>query len=173
MLFRSRVVSGAWDQSLKLWDVASGTCLATWTGHTGRVTSCAFSPDGTRVVSGANDQSLKLWDVASGTCLATWTGHTSGVTSCAFSPDGTQVVSGAGDRSLRLWDVASGALLRIHQCHGGGHAVWNASDQQLVDVSDDAWRWLAAQIYDSDDRLIDVLPAECLTTLPVRKTAPG
>lgn len=33
-------------------------------GHTGSVTSVAFSPDGRRIVSGSNDHTLKVWDAA-------------------------------------------------------------------------------------------------------------
>jgi WD40 repeat protein len=38
----------------------------TLTGHSGEVTSVAFSPDGTRVVSGSWDQLVKIWSSETG-----------------------------------------------------------------------------------------------------------
>jgi WD40 repeat protein len=33
------------------------------TAHGSRVTSVAFSPDGTKIVSGSNDLTIKVWDI--------------------------------------------------------------------------------------------------------------
>jgi WD40 repeat protein len=41
----SRVLSGSSDNTLKLWDAATGTLLRTFEGHSDVVTSVAFSPD--------------------------------------------------------------------------------------------------------------------------------
>ncbi|KAH7016522.1 uncharacterized protein B0I36DRAFT_225148, partial [Microdochium trichocladiopsis] len=66
-----RIVSASYDNTVKLWDAATGTCEATLEGHTASVLSAAFSPDGRRVVSASWDKTVKLWDAATGTCEAT------------------------------------------------------------------------------------------------------
>ena len=38
----------------------------TLTGHSFRVTSVAYSPDGKHVVSGSFDNTVKVWDAATG-----------------------------------------------------------------------------------------------------------
>ena len=82
------LASGSADNSIKLWNVASGRELRTLSGHTAPVSSVAFSPDGKVLASGSWDTTIKLWDVASGRELRTLTGHTDKVNSVAFSPDG-------------------------------------------------------------------------------------
>ncbi len=57
------VVSGSRDRTARLWDVASGHCLAVLRGHTDIVTRVGFLPDGHRVVSASLDGSIRLWDV--------------------------------------------------------------------------------------------------------------
>jgi WD40 repeat protein/serine/threonine protein kinase len=47
---------------VKLWDIATGRCLATFDGHTGPVTSLAFSPDVMTLASGSRFE-VKLWDL--------------------------------------------------------------------------------------------------------------
>jgi len=80
-------VSGSFDQTVRLWDAATGAAQQTLEGHTGWVRSVAFSPDGKQVVSGSFDQTVRLWDAATGAAQQTLEGHTDLVWSVAFSPD--------------------------------------------------------------------------------------
>ncbi|KOR31084.1 hypothetical protein TI04_02620, partial [Achromatium sp. WMS2] len=88
------LASGSWDNSIKLWRVADGALLLTFTGHTSSVKSVAFSPDGSSLASGSWDKTIKLWRVADGVLLRTLTGHANLVYSVAFSPDGLSLASG-------------------------------------------------------------------------------
>jgi WD40 repeat protein len=98
---------------VKLWDVNTGNCIKTLTGHTNWVWSVAFSPDGKTLVSSSYDQTVRLWDVTTGGCIRTLTGHTSKIYSVSFSPDGQIVASGSDDQTARLWDASTGECLKI------------------------------------------------------------
>jgi WD40 repeat protein len=49
------------DSVVRLWDVAQRKVLQRLEGHSGRVESLAFSPDGRRALSCGLDRSLRLW----------------------------------------------------------------------------------------------------------------
>ncbi len=112
-----RIVSGAGDNSVRVWDAVTGRLLRTITGHQNWVTSCAFSADGRRIVSGSWDKNVRIWEAETGQLLCTLTGHEKSVWSCAFSADGRRIVSGAGDNTVRIWDAETGLLLRTITGH--------------------------------------------------------
>jgi WD40 repeat protein/tRNA A-37 threonylcarbamoyl transferase component Bud32 len=105
------------DLNSYLWDLQSGTLLATLSPHTDGLWSGAFSPDGTQVALGGRDETISLWDAQSGASLATITSGP--VTDLSFSPDGNLIATAGGDH-LRLWDAHSGKLVRELV----GHTDW-------------------------------------------------
>ncbi|MCT7964639.1 hypothetical protein NG791_28590 [Laspinema sp. D1] len=96
-----QAVSASSDNTLKLWDLATGSELATLSGHSGSVEAVAITPDGKQAVSASNDETLKLWDLATGKVLATFIGEY-GMISCAVAPDGVTVVAGDGSGRVYL-----------------------------------------------------------------------
>ncbi|MEL6374778.1 MAG: hypothetical protein AAFR04_12515, partial [Pseudomonadota bacterium] len=60
-----RVVSGGWDNTVRIWDAATARALQVLKGHESTVWSVAFSPDGRRVVSQDRGET-RAWDAASG-----------------------------------------------------------------------------------------------------------
>ena len=80
-------------------------------GHTEKVNSIDFSPDGRYVVSGSTDTTLKLWDAKKGTLLMTLVGHTMRINKVAFSSDGKYIVSGSDDHTVKVWNSKTGKVL--------------------------------------------------------------
>jgi WD40 repeat protein len=113
-------LSGSADNTIKLWDVATGREIRRFAGHRSLVFSVSFAPDGRTALSGSADKTLKLWDVATGREIQRFTGHSDVVHSVAFAPDGRTALSGSADKTLKLWEVASGRELRSFT----GHSDW-------------------------------------------------
>ena len=54
------LTSGA-DGTARLWDVATGTEVRRFTGHTNMVRDVAFSPDGKYILTASHDTTARLW----------------------------------------------------------------------------------------------------------------
>ncbi|EJD39191.1 WD40 repeat-like protein, partial [Auricularia subglabra TFB-10046 SS5] len=103
-----RFASGALDNTVRVWNAATGDTCHTLRGHSRGIHSVAFSADGKRLASGADDGTAIIWDVSSGQQMLALLGHTSAIWSIAFSPDDRSVVSGSQDSTVRVWDAATG-----------------------------------------------------------------
>ena len=78
-------------------------------GHTNRVNSTSFSPDGKYIVSASHDNTIRIWDAKTGLQVGTsLEGHTDGVNSASFSPNGNFIVSASKDKTVRIWDAKTG-----------------------------------------------------------------
>jgi len=107
-------VSSGGVNLVRLWNLETGECLATLTGHSKDVTSVQITPDGQFAVSGSDDHTVKVWDLEAKTCVGTLEGHQDVVESVAISPEGTLIAStGFTDHTIRLWDWKSGACLHV------------------------------------------------------------
>jgi len=100
-------LAGVAGATLTIWDGWTGQTLQTLalTGHTGQITSVAFSPDGARLVTGSADRRAIVWDIATGQPLIALAGHLGSILSVAFSPDGGRVATASDDGTARVWNV--------------------------------------------------------------------
>ena len=85
---RDLLATGSDDQTVRLWDPATGRQHAILEGHQGPVKAvCAVTVGGRDLLaSGGVDQTVRLWDPATGQQHAVLKGHQGRVTRCARSP---------------------------------------------------------------------------------------
>lgn len=108
-----RALSGASDNTVRLWDLETGRCLRLLEGHSEVVWSVAWSDDQKRSLSCSSDKTVRLWDVERGRCLRVFEGHTSVVMSVVWSADQHHSLSGSHDKTLQFRDLETGRSLRV------------------------------------------------------------
>ncbi len=99
--------SGGKDGTVRLWDLATGKPLETFTGRSGEVTRVVFAPNG-EVLASASDKNVRLWSIPSGRLRGMLSGHTNQVMCLAYDPEGKWLASGSRDKTVRVWDASTG-----------------------------------------------------------------
>jgi RNA polymerase sigma factor (sigma-70 family) len=114
-----RIASAGWDDTVRVWEAATGKELRVLGPHDRAAVSVAFAPDGKHIATGTWFGSTYIWDAATGKLLHTLPGSPGGVTAVAFAPDGkTLAVGGSVADSVRLFDMANAK--EVHHLSGGG-----------------------------------------------------
>merc|ERR1712130_74269 len=115
-------LSGSWDGTLRLWDLASGNTTRRFVGHTKDVLSVAFSADNRQIVSAAGDKTIKLWNTLA-QCKYTIQedGHQDWVSCVRFSPNNQNpiIVSAGWDKYVKVWNLTNCKLKTNHIGHTG------------------------------------------------------
>jgi WD40 repeat protein len=108
-----RIVSGGLDNSVRVWDAASGKQDKLLQGHTKQVWSVAFHPNNRQVFSASWDTTVRLWDVKTGNEAKRYT-HPLDVNGIAIARDGNTFLSACDDKHAYLWNTSSGDQMRSY-----------------------------------------------------------
>ena len=149
----ARVLSGGYDDTFRLWDLASRSCL--------KVIQCGIdifcsgvTRSGNQAVSGHRDGSVRLWNLETGECQSTLKGHSQTVNSIQITPDGRFAFSGSDDKTVRVWDLE--AMICVGTLEGHQYPV------DSVAISPDGALIASTGFSDSTVRLWDWKSGACL-----------
>jgi WD40 repeat protein len=134
------IASGSWDDTVRLWDAATGEPCAILR-HSGSVRTLAFGPDGRWLVTGDSASArLQIWDVATARVRKKIEVPGSAVFYVAVSPDGTKIATSAAETQFSVVDVSTGNPLFV-------------SEGNVFTYSPDG-RWLAVRAVDGTTVLV-------------------
>jgi len=98
------LVSGSYDETVRLWDMQTGGIVKTFYGHNVRVYSVSISSDCTRIASGSRDGTICLWDTQTGE-LKHMIKQQDSVKHLSFSPIGPGHLTSISGGKVQQWDI--------------------------------------------------------------------
>ncbi|KAI9495486.1 WD40-repeat-containing domain protein [Zychaea mexicana] len=125
-----KIISGADDCLINIYDIATGQRYHSLQGHEGGVWALQYYRN--TLVSGSTDRSVRVWDIRQGVCTHVFLGHTSTVrclqiiiptlVNGRMEPSVPLIVTGSRDSTLRVWRLPN--LDRDEPFNGVGVNPW-------------------------------------------------
>jgi WD40 repeat protein len=155
------LISGSWDSTVRIWDMATRGEVRTLRGHTKAVWTVGISKDGRLLASGGADKTIRIWDFKTGAEIKSLAADQLMNTSVAFGGTNDEWLASAGwDKSIRIWNTATWELQRVIPAHLGPVSA-------LVFRSDG--RWLASGGGDSTINIWSPVSGQKLRSLTGHK----
>ncbi|KAL8721438.1 MAG: hypothetical protein Q9225_001883 [Loekoesia sp. 1 TL-2023] len=151
------------DYSIQLWNIENGDNLATFKGHSEKITSLVFSASGNFIASGVDPCRpvdscwlARLWNTLTGDCIATFADC---FDTMVFAPNSELLAVVFFDHSLRFWDTRAGLFsFRLRDNYG---AVFSPNS-----------RLVATRDLNKEVHLWDTQTGEHLLTIPYLSIEP-
>ena len=156
--------------TLKLWEIASGRELRTFTPDSGILWSVDFSPDG-RFALGASD-AVEMWEIATGAKVRTFSEKIApkfvgtSYSSAEFSADGKYVIASERAEYVHIWNAETGE--RIHKLKSTPGKKIRAYNIHTARLSPDS-RYAASGGNDAEVKLWDATSGKLLHRLTGHK----
>ncbi|CAL0306816.1 unnamed protein product [Lupinus luteus] len=147
---KSLIVTGSKDNSVRLWESESRSCIGVGIGHMGAVGAVAFSKRKRDFfVSGSSDHTLKVWSMDGLSdnmtvpinlkAKAVVAAHDKDINSVAVAPNDSLVCSGSQDRTACVWRLPDLVSVVVFKGHKRG--IWSVEfspvDQCVITASGD------------------------------------
>ena len=138
----SQIVSGSHDNTVRIWDTATGNLISSLAGYPRGKKLRTPSPDGTMIAVGSNFASdVYIFDAATGNRIRTFDSGADRIfISVLWSPDGSMLAENNNDNKIRIWNPLTGELrATLDREYNNSQSVlaWSSDSKKLAIISGD------------------------------------
>ncbi|KAJ7226550.1 WD40 repeat-like protein, partial [Mycena rebaudengoi] len=109
---RPPVATTSCDNTVRIWDVDTGSCITIFNDLGSAVNGVSWSSDATMLaITSAN--TVRVYETATRDFKCALDGHTNLVCDVTFSPNGQLLASASDDHTVRIWNIAKRACIAI------------------------------------------------------------
>ena len=134
------IASSSNDNTIRIWNVTTSTCIYELIGHTDAIDLISWSPDGKHIVSGSSSNgTIRMWNAIKGTCIYSIENYwTISNTSVTWSPTSEYILI-CDNEDIDVRDVATGKCIHTLKSHTNvvSSVSWSPDGSKIASGSND------------------------------------
>jgi WD40 repeat protein len=105
LISKTLLFSASHDNTIKVWDIDTNTCIGSMSGHSNWISCLAISTRRHKLYSGSWDNTIKEWDLNTLECVHTFNGHVKEVRALFVDDSTDRLYSASYDHTIKAWDL--------------------------------------------------------------------
>lgn len=154
------LISGAKDNTARLWNLETFELMSTLEGHSEAVTAVAFVPGTSNVITASSDHTVKMWTPDAEVCrsaICSTVAHTKDINAIDVSSNGQLLATASRDKTCKLFKIESDKMTPFKTLIGHTGALWTVAFSPVD-------RIVATGARDNTVRLWNIDDGTCLST---------
>lgn len=134
------VISGAEDDTVRVWNISTGLCESILEGHTEKINSVMVNHQ--YIISGSHDCTVRVWDINTGHCVRVLT-HDNVIWLLCATSDFEHIIS-MSDACIKIWNIHTGVcenILLLRFPYYQAECMFMTADDQFIITKEDNNNW--------------------------------
>ncbi|KAJ7017630.1 WD40 repeat-like protein, partial [Mycena alexandri] len=106
------LATSSYDNTVRIWEVDTGICIAIFDGLGSGVNGVCWSPNAD-LLAIACGKAARVYDAATRDLVCTFEGHRALICNLSFSPNGQLLGSASNDHTARIWSIPKKQCIAI------------------------------------------------------------
>ena len=143
-ILNDRLISGSYDESIRVWETTTGECLRMISAHSDPISAISFNSDGRFIISSSWDGFCRFFETFSGICVKSINLKGSPISQMIISPNDSYLLISLIPSKILLIDIKDSKIKSIYEGYKNekfglftGLIINNKNDIEIYSGSED------------------------------------